>query len=378
MAQQLIIVSGMYGSGKTTYSYSLGHPILHMDDYFSFPPKPGAINFDAIATFKNKNPWGNITVFDAYYFGHDRDLSGLKKVISPISDISIKMVYTTLAELYDCQRSTPLRASRKKEQKYTREEDYEMMIHNQKELVDIFTEHLAEGRVNAVDYIFREGENYTVTDKKHFLKTMEVNTYMKSPEELIEFVEQFEPGGNYQTIEVDNKIIRPGGELCWKTWENICKFDIDWPDKFVCDIGCYFGYFSTKILRAGAKNVLGLDQDSLVLPVYTEVLKANGFENFETELLQLGNGNVVPNYNYDVLLALNMLHHVQKSTTNLEYIKVLNSIFMSAKKVIFEVNNNQIDQIKEVALENNFILKTTLKSHRVAGTRSLLYFENNK
>jgi len=196
-------------------------------------------------------------------------------------------------------------------------------------------------------------------------------------EELIRFVEQFEPGGKYQTIELNGEIIRPGDERCWKSWENICRLSIDWSNKFVCDIGCYFGYFSTKILRAGAKGVLGLDQDELVLPVYTEVLTSNGFKNFETMLLKLGDGNVVPNYDYDILLALNMLHHVQKSTTNSEYIKVLNSIFIATKEVIFEVNNNQIDQIKNSALGNNFILKNTFKSHRVAGTRSLLYFANN-
>lgn len=192
--------------------------------------------------------------------------------------------------------------------------------------------------------------------------------------ELIAFVEQFEPGGNYQTIELNGEMIRPGDEQCWKTWENICKLNIDWTNKFVCDIGCYFGYFSTKILRAGTKSILGLDESSIVLSVYNEVLISNGFRNFETILLKLGDGNIVPNNNYDILLALNMLHHVRRNTTDLEYIKVLNSIFVSTKEVIFEINNDQVEQIKDVAKENNFMLKNIFKSHRVAGTRSLLYF----
>jgi len=197
---------------------------------------------------------------------------------------------------------------------------------------------------------------------------------MMNAKDLIEFVEKFESTQKYQTIELNGKIIRPGTEKCWKSWENICKFDINWSDKFVCDIGCYFGYFSTKVLRAGAKHVLGIDRGENLLGVYKEVLLANSFENFEILLLELGDGNVVPNNGYDILLAMNMLHHVRHGTTELEYIKVLNSIFETTKQAIFEVNNNQVEQINNIASKNNFMLKNTLKSHRLSSTRSVLYF----
>ena len=63
-----------------------------------------------------------------------------------------------------------------------------------------------------------------------------------------------------------------------------------------------------------------MDQNKMVLSVYENVLLANGFQNFQTQLLKLGDGNIVPNHNYDLLLALNMLHHVRRNTTELEYI----------------------------------------------------------
>lgn len=196
-------------------------------------------------------------------------------------------------------------------------------------------------------------------------------------EDLLDLMAPFEKFEKYQTIEIDNEIVRPGAQKCWVTWENISGFNIDWSDKFVCDIGCYFGYFSTKVLRSRAKCVLGIDQNEDLLGVYKEVLLANGFENFETLTLKLGNGNIVPNNNYDISLAMNMLHHVRKVTTELEYIKVLNSIFVSTKAALLEVNNNQLNQIKNVASKNNFTLKNIAKSHRVGGTRTILYFVGN-
>jgi 2-polyprenyl-3-methyl-5-hydroxy-6-metoxy-1,4-benzoquinol methylase len=194
-------------------------------------------------------------------------------------------------------------------------------------------------------------------------------------QELIAFVEQYEIQ-KYQTIELAGKIIRPGTEQCWKSWENICKFDINWLDKFVCDVGCYFGYFSIQVLKSGVKKVLGIDQNEALLSVYKKILSSNGFKNIETLVSLLGNGNVIPNHNYDIVLALNMLHHVRSGTTEEEYIKVLKSIFTATKEVLFEVNDNQLMQIKNTASENNFVLKKTIKSHRntAVGQRYLLHF----
>lgn len=194
-------------------------------------------------------------------------------------------------------------------------------------------------------------------------------------QELIFFVEQQEVQ-NYQTVELDGKIIRPGTVQCWKSWENICKFDIDWSNKFVCDVGCYFGYFSVQVLKSGAKKVLGIDQNEDLLSVYKEVLSSNGFKNVETFASFLGNDNVIPCHKYDVVMALNMLHHVKTVSTEEGYVKVLNSIFITTKEAVFEVNENQVEQIKNIASENMFILKKIIKSHRntTYGQRYLLHF----
>lgn len=198
-------------------------------------------------------------------------------------------------------------------------------------------------------------------------------------QELVAFVEEHE-AQKYQTIELNGKIIRPGTEQCWKSWENICKFGINWADKFVCDVGCYFGYFSVQVLKFGAKKVLGIDQNEALLSVYREVLLSNGFKNIETFASLLGNGNVIPDREYDVVLVLNMLHHIQNNTTEEDYVEVLGSIFIDAKEVVFEINDNQIEQIKNIALENNFVLKKIVESHRntTFGQRYLLHFRIEK
>jgi len=47
-----------------------------------------------------------------------------------------------------------------------------MMKHDQSGLIDIFTEHLAEGRIVSAEYIFRESGQYTIKDKEHFLSIL--------------------------------------------------------------------------------------------------------------------------------------------------------------------------------------------------------------
>ena len=173
MTQKLIIVSGMYGTGKTTYCTTVEHPVLHIDDVYDYVKN--VMHYYVIKGWKGENTQSDTIVFDAYLFGVDRDLSGLREAIVPISDISVKMIYLTLDELYICQRTTENRRALKARQNYSREEEAKQVSTEQIGLSDIFTDHLNAGRITSVEYIFREGAQYTITDKEHFLKTMVVN-----------------------------------------------------------------------------------------------------------------------------------------------------------------------------------------------------------
>lgn len=166
--QKLIIVSGMYGSGKTTYCNRFNYPLIHNDNIYNYDAR--IMNYKTIANWKNKNTESEILMMDAYMFGVDKDLSGINKAIYPVINIGVIIVYTTLKELYKCQRSTPERLKRKTVQNLSIKDDVYAMKHDQGELSDIFTDHLDNGRISSVEYIFREGNRYMTKDKEHFFK----------------------------------------------------------------------------------------------------------------------------------------------------------------------------------------------------------------
>ena len=114
--------------------------------------------------------------------------------------------------------------------------------------------------------------------------------------------------------------------------------------------------------------------------MYKEILKLNGFQNFKTKCILLGNGNFLPNEEFDIIVALNMLHHVQRNTSPEYYSEVLESIFRNTKEALFEINDNQIEQIKEVANKFNFKLGGEVQSHRntMFGQRFILHFTKDK
>ena len=165
MTEKLIIVSGMYGSGKTTYCNRFNYPLIHVDDVYDYDAKH--MKYELVEDWININNKAEILMLDAYLFGTDKDLSKLRKAISPISNIGVVMVYTTLHELYECQRSTSGRRDGIKERNLSEEKDMWFRKKDQRELMEVFTEHLEVGSVSSVEYIFREGNKYTTADKEH-------------------------------------------------------------------------------------------------------------------------------------------------------------------------------------------------------------------
>ena len=133
----------------------------------------------------------------------------------------------------------------------------------------------------------------------------------------------------YQDIECINFI---GYSKSFETWERI-KDLIDWKDKTVLDLGCFHGYFSLKVEKAGAKEVIGLDYS--IQASDTARLIAN-FYNSKIEYKFWTGGDSTPKA--DVALVLNMLHHTKERET----LKNINTEY-----AIFEINIPQ----KELILE---------------------------
>lgn len=187
--------------------------------------------------------------------------------------------------------------------------------------------------------------------------------------------EQYKGCQPYQTVEYNNKIIHRGTESCWASWANIQKLGIDWRDKKVCDIGSYFGYFSTKVLRAGAKELTALDNRDEILEVCRTVLKANGFNNFNTVQRALGKNEVRIPEGFDVTLVLNCLHHIKKCCED-SFDQLMDNLFNSTKSLVFEINANNVQEVKEAAKRNSAKLVKDIPSHRKnpTGQRRILYF----
>ncbi len=374
---ELMLVTGIYGSGKTTYANSLSSAVLHIDEYFDYTKKK--LDSDLLRIKKDYYTYclnNKSIVLDAYTLFIDPKLDMLRDIIKPVNKIIVKFVYTSAEELYNSQRSTEERKTNLMKQELPKKEFIRWNNKEQIKLLGEFDTLFEENIIQGIDFVYRMGNTYRNTDRAHFMETIgEINDWSMNKYELISFVQKHE-NQPYQTIELKNEIIRPGSEQCWLSWENIEKFNIDWKNKYVCDVGSYFGYFSLQTLKKGAAKVLGIDQNETLLNVYKEVLNANGYTNVNTLPIKLGDGNVLPDEKFDVVMALNMLHHIEKNTSKENYTNVLISVFKNAREVVLEINDYQIEMIDKIAHQFSFKIVEKVKSHRNTsyGQRFLLYY----
>ncbi|MBN1299822.1 MAG: hypothetical protein JW995_01300, partial [Melioribacteraceae bacterium] len=172
---ELTLVTGVYGSGKSTFAESLGFPVFQIDSYFNYADQK--LNYRALKTnidFVNYflNDTLEQIVLDGYLLHIDDNLSKLKQVIAPISKITVKFIYTDPEELYASQRSTPERIANREKEKLSKEEDMRWNQKNQHMLRERFVEYLNKGIISNIEYIFREGDNYSIQNADHFMETV--------------------------------------------------------------------------------------------------------------------------------------------------------------------------------------------------------------
>ena len=153
---------------------------------------------------------------------------------------------------------------------------------------------------------------------------------------------------SYQDIECINY---KGPSKSHQSWPNIQKLmenKLEFKDKYVVDLGCFHGYFSFKVKQAGAKQVLGLDKLDQAISLANNIQRYTKNEVF----FDIWNSEEsIPKC--DIVLLLNALHHFPHPKETLKNIKE------SCSWVIFEVNENQIELIKEY-----FTIVNEIESHR--------------
>lgn len=191
--------------------------------------------------------------------------------------------------------------------------------------------------------------------------------------ELLKYIKQQYKGKQpYQTVEYKGKIIFRGTQRCWLSWDNIQKLGIDWSGKKVLDIGSYFGYFSTKVLGAGASKVTAFDQNDYLVGVCKTVLEGNGFQNFQTIVRKLSETETTIPDGFDVTMVLNCLHHIKKNSGS-KYKEILDGLFSSAKEIVFEINQTEVQDVDSAARS---LSRTVVASHRP--NRQILYFKKDE
>lgn len=129
-------------------------------------------------------------------------------------------------------------------------------------------------------------------------------------------------GKIYHNIYIGNKKYGEHND-CEQTWTKITSY-IDFKDKTVLDLGCYYGFFSFRAEEYGAKKVVGYDYGSI--PDITNKLAQlkNSRATFESVDLDNMNTQETP----DIIFLLNVLHHTSAP------LHVLKEIFSKVRETI--------------------------------------------
>ena len=148
---------------------------------------------------------------------------------------------------------------------------------------------------------------------------------------------------NYQDIECIKYI---GYAKSYLSWENLFNL-VEWKDKTVVDIGCNTGYFTFKAEKEGAQ-VIGLDRENQYLIIANLIKEVIGSK---VTLKNWSDGQPIPES--DILLCLNVFHHLKDKT------KFLNAI--QSKQVIFEIDKEDYNLV-----EKYFKILVCKPSHRAS------------
>jgi dephospho-CoA kinase len=163
------VVTGITGSGKTTYSKSLdGHHCHYVD--FDRLYKYGKHQMDYAALRNMVKSSEDDFVMDGIMFGDDPKLQSLIAAVKPHS-VALSFLYTSLEHLYECQRSTEVRAKRMEAKGRTREEHFAANRRVLKNVCRIVGS--LSNVASSIEYIYRlEGDYQFFDDNAHFLSLM--------------------------------------------------------------------------------------------------------------------------------------------------------------------------------------------------------------
>jgi len=380
--RKLILITGITCAGKTTLSEQLSSNSLHIDFFHSYVTKE--TNYGKLISVVNQLLLDENIVLDGYLHMYDPQLSRLREMLSEVvGSIEVLLIYTDMMDLYQIQVH-----KNRTHKGYVLGDELEVLEKN----IDVNTkicvgmnEHfkrlLYQKVIDKLTWIYRKGGEYTYYESdEHFYtviskgKEIMNSAIEEKGKELLQFIDKTSGDPKYQTIELNGEVIRKGYAECWKSWENINKTGILWEGKSVCDLGCFNGYYCFKIEKAGAKEVVGYDRNGAALTISGKIAELTNSKCLFVKK-EIGEPYLFDR-KFDVILALNFLHHVEEEKGLLGFRRAIEAIFTHSNEVIFEVNEKEIFEISDAARVNGFSLIARIESHRKTqfGNRFILYF----
>ena len=311
---KITIVTGVMGAGKTQFSRKMaekeGYEYISFDDIFSkmFGAKiEPFLNYIITKTQNNDRD----LVIDGWFAWEEDEVNSIDK---------LEKIETEWTQLY-----IPLWMSKERCRNKERSDD---------EIINLSWSRIIKGMdaIGKCRILDASDFSYPEMEKEDYDKMVSV----LCEDDVDDFLDELKSQENYQNIKLPFDRETGGYKDCERSWSQIRPL-IEWKDKTVMDIGCFWGYFAFEIKKEGAKEVMGTDirEDAL-----DTARKIRHMKRVNVMFMKHDIEEDAIDKKYDVILLLNTLHHLRSP------FHVLKKIFSSAKEVVLEVElaHNKYDE----------------------------------
>ncbi len=367
--RQAIIVLGMSGAGKTTYSNGLEVPAVAFDSIHNYGT--GTTDYPTLWGWVLENLAHPVIVVDGWKLNDDPDLAFFRSICGFAGrNIEVRVIYTSPVELCLAQRR---KEKARDYEIYQGKRELRKHAAAWQSLSVTFTKAFVAPLLDQgfrVRYLERQGSQYHEhPDYSHLCELAASDPVV----ELLAWIDAQSHDPNYQTIELDGETIRAGYTESEDSWERIQKWGLDWRNKVVGDAGCFNGYFCFKAEEAGASQVTGYDRGEGPLAVASRLAELRGSCCLFVRKDLASDPIEEP---MDMCLVMNSLHHIAPDPYGKAGEHFLGQVFQCSQEVIFEIERNTEDPVTKKGLSAGFMLAHDAESHRVTdtGPRRLLHF----
>jgi len=373
-----IIVTGISGSGKSTYVSKVDKPVLHYDKIYKYDNS--TLLYNKIDIFLKNN------YSSAYLDAYNKELISYIKTQDPDATFEAIFMYTDIDKYYEILAAGKDRNFAESSRTDITYDEYIEKIINGIKYLNNYTKNI----ISKITYKYRTVDNtYIDSDNDTHLTEM-LNISKK--DRLLKYINTISGHSTYQSIMIRDECVKKGTEGDWITFDNILKCT-SLKDKVIYDAGCFNGYFSFRCVKEGAKKIIGVDHNTPAINICNKLCLYNNYHlwnlgkmvdisckgGISFNVRKIGKDNIfdISDDKIDVIFALNFLHHLKNELGLEVFLSVVDSFFKNANEIIFEVNEAEIEYINNISVNNKFTLATKIESHRktMFGNRWVLHFK---